>query len=82
MVFSRAISLAVLAGGAARRLAVLGETLIFSVWRRCFAFFPRGQAGRGQPPWKKDSRLAKRKNSAFPWGLHYNIRRKRKKTRP
>ena len=74
-------------------VALSWETLIFSVWRHCFAFFPGGQdrradsplpvarpsgafatltrlfplsCGKVSPLGKKASRLAKRKNSAFP----------------
>ena len=42
------------------------ETLIYSVWRRCIAFFETVEDGRVHSCFKKSLRLAKQNNYAFP----------------
>jgi hypothetical protein len=45
---------------------ILGRKADLFPWSALLAFFEEGQDGRVQPLFKKSSRLAKRKNSAFP----------------
>ncbi|SCM72096.1 hypothetical protein [Desulfovibrio sp. 86] len=49
------------------------ETLISSVWRTCFTFFETVEDGRVHSCFKKRSRLAKRKNCAFPGGTLISV---------
>ncbi|WP_179979937.1 hypothetical protein [Desulfovibrio sp. 86] len=47
-------------------ITCLRETLIYSVWRRCFTFFETVENGRVHSCFKKRARHAKRNNCAFP----------------